>query len=113
MSLSRFLVTFRELPPPIRLTSILYIVGSVGYNMSQTYVDSKIYLKKYRNRTGHKYYINQYSITDDWEAVKFGASMNSLGRLWDTIFWPISTITNIVPVIVLTFNPPISKDPSN
>ena len=106
MSLSRFLVTFRELPPPIRWSSILYITGGFGYNIFGTYVDSKTYLQKYRNGT-----TCDSSVTNEWEATKFGANEDAFGRLWDSIVWPINVITNVVPSIVFTLNPPTPKDP--
>ena len=100
MSLSRFLVTFRELPRPIKWSSMVYITCGISYNIVGTYIDSKVYLQKYRNGIEcHS------SVTNDWEATKFGANENSFGRLWDSIVWPINVITNVVPSIVLTLNP--------
>ena len=106
MSLSKFLVTFRELPPPIRWSSILYITGGFGYNIFGTYVDSKTYLQKYRNGT-----TCDSSVTNEWEATKYGAGEHAFGRLWNSIVWPITLITNVVPSIVFTLNPPPPKDP--
>ena len=108
MSLSKFLVTFRELPPPIRWSSILYITGGFGYNIFGTYVDSKTYLQKYRNGT-----TCDSSVTNEWEATKYGAGEHAFGRLWNSIVWPITLITNVVPSIVFTLNPPPPKDPGS
>ena len=106
MSLSKILVTFGQLLPQIRWSSLLYITGGIGYNIFGTYVDSKLYLQKYRNGT-----INESSVTNEWEAVTYGAGEHAFCRLWDSIFWPIILVTNIIPLIVLTLNPPTPKDP--
>jgi hypothetical protein len=109
MSLSRFIFTFRELPPKIKWSSMLYITSGISYNIFGTYVDSKVYLQKYRNGANcHS------SVTNEWEATKFGANENAFERLLDSIVWPFNVITNVVSSIVLTLNPPPPKDtPTN
>lgn len=89
----------------IRLPCVLYVAGGIGYNVFGTYVDSKIYLKRYRNGT-----IKNSLITNEWEAVNYGAGEFVALRFCDSIVWPISLVTMAVPFIVLSFNPPTPKD---
>ncbi len=107
--LNNIFVTFKSLPSPVRTTTVVYISCLLGYNIFGTYVDSKIYLRKYREgrlRDLDLNGINEDKFKNDWEVVKFGASVNTLPRLWDSLVWPITSITNIVPAIVLLLNPP-------
>ncbi len=107
--LGKIIVIFKELPKPVKLSSGLYISCILGYNIYGTYTDSKIYLDKFREDK-----LKDLGITDnekkeiktDWDAVKFGANSRCLERLWDSIVWPITGITNLVPAIVLMLNPP-------
>lgn len=108
MVFNRLFVTFKELPSPVRTTTIVYISCLLNYNIFGTYVDSKIYLQKYREGKLHELGINGRQldeIRNDWDAVKYGAKANALNRLWDSLVWPITSITNIVPAIVLVLNP--------
>jgi hypothetical protein len=105
--LKGIVVLFKELPTPIRKTTILYGCCLVGYNIIGTYIDSKLYLNKYREGNLHEI-IDEYKvkqIKNDWDAVKFGAGIHFYERLWDSIVWPINLIQNTVPVIVLLLNP--------
>jgi hypothetical protein len=102
-------VTFKQLPNPIRLTTIVYLSCLLGYNIVGTYIDSKIYLDKYRTRRLVELNLSTNEIEcikSDWDAVKYGANSRALERLWDSIVWPVTTVKNIVPAIVLTMNPP-------
>ncbi len=102
-------VTFKQLSSPIRLTTIVYFSCLLGYNIVGTYMDSKIYLDKYRTRRLVELNLSTNeieSIKSDWDAVKYGANSRALERLWDSIVWPVTTVKYIVPAIVLTMNPP-------
>lgn len=108
MAFDKLFVTFKALPSPVRMTTIVYISCLLGYNMFGTYFDSKIYLLKYREGNLHEIGVNSKQIDDirnDWDAVKYGATNNALDRLWDSLVWPITSITNIVPAVVLALNP--------
>lgn len=105
---TEFLVTLKTLPTPIKTTSIIYVGCLLGYNIFGTYVDSKIYLKKYRTKSLN--YYESKNVNNEWDAVKYGASINALNRLWDSLIWPVTCITNIVPAVVLMLNPPPKSD---
>jgi hypothetical protein len=105
--MSRFteiFVTLKSLPR-IKTTAIIYATGLFGYNIFGTYVDSKIILKKYRENNLHELGIFRDDIRSDWQAVKYGANYYAINRLWNSIIWPITSITNIIPEIVLLLNP--------
>lgn len=95
-------VFIKELPKPVKYTSFAYIGCLLIYNASGSYIDAKLYLKKYRenNLTNHE----KDDIKSDWDAVKYGANLNCGKRLWDSIIWPITITNNIIPWLVLTFN---------
>ena len=93
------IVFIKELPKPITYTSLLYFGALLLYNASGSYIDAKDCLKKYRE---HKLTEGRDQIRTEWEAVKYGASLHSGGRLWDSIIWPITLTNNIIPFLVLT-----------
>ncbi len=107
--IGKFVVIFKELPKPVKLSSALYVTCILGYNIYGTYSDSKTYLDKFREGKLEDLGISDYQknhIKTDWDAVKYGANSRCLERLWDSIVWPITSIKNLVPAIVLMLNPP-------
>jgi hypothetical protein len=105
MIIGKFLVYYKQLPQPIKLSSIVYLSCLLGYNLFGTYNDSKIYLDKYR-----KGELEKKDLKSDWDAVKYGANYNFLERLFESLIWPVTTINNIIPAIVLALNPPKKDD---
>lgn len=113
MNNMQFYVIFKQLPKPVRYTSIVYMAGIFTYNVVGSYYDSKDFLLKFRqNRLGDLGLSESETryITTDWDAVRIGAKWNAYGRLWNSIIWPISSISKIVPSVVLALNPPPSTD---
>ena len=107
--IQRIVIIFRELSQPIQLSTIVYFTCLLGYNIYGTYSDSKTYLDKFREgklKQLEKYDNRVNNIKTDWDAVKCGANSCCFERLWYSIIWPITCITNIVPAIVITLNPP-------
>ncbi len=107
--IGEIVVIFKELPKPVKLSSALYVTCILGYNIYGTYYDSKTCLDKFREGKLGELGIDNYQkkqIKTDWDAVKYGANYRCLERLWDSIVWPITSITNLVPSIVLMLNPP-------
>ena len=95
-------VFVKEMPRPVRYISMVYITALLLYNGSGSYMDAKEYLNKYRENT-----LSQNArgeIKSEWEAVKYGASLHSGQRLWDSIIWPVTLTNNIIPWLVLTLN---------
>ncbi len=106
--IQRFVISFRELPKPVKVSFIIYLNCLLGYNMYGTYTDSKKYLEKFREGKIKEFEKND--IKTDWDAVKYGAKSRYFERLWDSIVWPITSINNIVPALVLSLNPPSPKN---
>lgn len=101
MSFSRIIIYVKQLPVPVKFSSLVYLGVAFGYNFFNAYVDAEQALIKYRNGGYHGY----KTINSDWDAVKFGASENSIQRLWNSLTWPVSIAENIMPWIVLKLNP--------
>lgn len=96
------IVFIKELPKPVRYSGIAYLSCLLCYNAGSSYIDAKNYLIKYRdNKLDND---DKKHITNEWDAVKYGASVNSLERLWNSLIWPITITNNIIPWIVLTLN---------
>lgn len=90
------------------LTITVYVVSLLGYNICGTYIDAKKRLTQYRKGTFESNGTNfreVEKIKNEWDAVKYGASENTLERLWDSLLWPITIIKNTIPAIVLALNP--------
>ncbi len=105
------LVTFKNLPKPVRWSTIAYISCLFGYNVIGSYVDAKDYLNKYRSGELNKSKNNEENeIKSEWDAVKYGAKYNTCNRLYESIIWPISIVESIIPTIVLTLNPKPAKN---
>jgi hypothetical protein len=99
---------------------VIYISSLLGYNIVNTYSDSKKSLLQYRkekNSKGILYLDDQTGcdagrymdsiepITSEWEAVKRGAQEKMWERFTHSIIWPITITNNFIPWIVLQFNP--------
>ena len=97
-------ITVQELPPPVKYTSLFYITCVFIYNVIGSYKDSKLYLHNYRQKQLDKH--DSKEITSDWEAVKYGAKVNFWNRLFDSMIWPVTSLNNIIPIVVLKLNPP-------
>jgi hypothetical protein len=69
-------------------------------------LDAKNQLIKYRENKLDIYEKNQ--IRDEWTAVKYGANINFLGRIFNSLCWPAKIVTNFIPFMVLQLN----KSPS-
>lgn len=82
----------------------VYCAIALSYNTIGTYSNSKDYLVKFRTQQ-LTHALERDAIRNDWDAVCFGAQKNAGQRLWDSIIWPVSTIKNVVPAVVLLLNP--------
>jgi hypothetical protein len=80
----------------------VYITTFLIYNCVGTWLDAKNQLIKYRENKLDIYEKNQ--IRDEWTAVKYGANINFLGRLFNSLSWPVKIVTNFIPFMVLQFN---------
>lgn len=80
----------------------MYLSSVICYTFMDTYIESKMYLDKFRNKRLDC--SEQYEITNDWAAVKYGANKDFYGRVWNAFFWPVTLSKSIVPWLVLTLN---------
>ncbi len=112
------LVTFKNLPQPVRWSSIAYVSCLFGYNLIGSYMNAKNFLNKYRSgelaelkKSSQISQLHIDMIKSDWDAVKFGAKYNAFERLFDSIIWPIRLTEDIIPSIVLALNPAPKTNP--
>lgn len=100
------IVRFHELPKPIKLSTYLYLGSILMYNSAAAYVDSKDAIEMFKagKLTREPNVINGAPITTKWEAAKYGAKKNFCSNLRDAIIWPITTVSNIVPLIAVGLN---------
>jgi hypothetical protein len=105
MSKFKSLFTYK----PIKITGAIYIVSLLGYNIVSTYSDSKNALLEHRRCTSRDELalVSQYK--NEWEAVKEGARKNMWERFTHSIIWPITTIRDSIPWVVLKLNPNLEK----
>lgn len=101
MYINKFIFAYKELPKPIKRSTLIYLLCLFGYNIFGSYRDSKFYLDKFREGS-----LKETKIKSDWDAVKYGASVNFGQRMFDSLVWPITTINNTIPALVLALNPP-------
>lgn len=104
--MSRIILYFKQLPKPIRL-SYAYIGLLLGYNAIGSFIDSKNKLIEFRENKLPE--LDRPYIKDDWSAVKYGAGLNSTERLFNSVIWPAKIISNLIPFLVFTLNPPNKK----
>lgn len=90
------------MPKPVSYTFISYFGFLLSYNAIGSYSNAKQYLKKYRENALSPNERDQ--MKSEWEAVKYGAHVNSYELLWDSIIWPVTLTNNIIPFLVLTLN---------
>lgn len=100
------------MPRPIQLSTYVYLGSLLLYNAVGAWNDAKNKLIQYRENKLKEY--EKKNITDEWTAVKYGANENSGERFFNSIIWPVKTITNLIPFMVLQLNPPpITKTKTN
>ena len=106
--MTSIIVYFKSRPPPVRWTTYTYMAALFLYNGGASYIDAKHALNDYRNKNIERFGVGLSKCKDDFEAVKFGSSYNFYSRFTDSIIWPISVTSNIIPYIALKLNPPNS-----
>lgn len=96
---------FSNLSKPIKFTSFAYVGCLILYNSFCAYGDAKNELIAYRTDKLEK----DKDINSEWEAVKCGASKNFPRRFFNSMIWPVTMCSDIVPFIVLRLNPNTDK----
>jgi hypothetical protein len=100
----KFVVYFKELPKPVKLSTYIYVGSLLIYNCIGTWFDAKNKLIEFRENKLDKE--ETKIITDEWNAVKYGANSNFGERLFNSIIWPVKIISDTIPFLVLQLNPP-------
>ena len=81
------------------------------YFCVEIWIDAKKKLIQYRENKLDR--CEKDYITNEWKAVKYGAYENFIEKIITSIFWPINTIIDFIPFMVLQCNPlpipPITK----
>ena len=116
------IVYFKSLPPPIKVSTYAYVTGLLSYNVGKAYLDSKKALELYHSKqyttcpekydgsfnyelNAEEMYHNQLKkCSNDWEAAKLGASYFKWERWCDSIVFPITIVSEIVPSIVVALH---------
>lgn len=103
-----------SLSKPAKIIAGIYVTYMVIYVSAKTYVDSKKYLQHYRAHTLKELGVSTHhieKIKSEWDAVTAGANARFWEHVWDSIFWPVTSVRSIIPAIVLSLNPPGPKIP--
>ena len=75
---------------------------AVSNFMFVTYNDGKRSLMQYRKDRNKA----NFPIKDtEWDAVYDGCNENLLDNFWSSTFFPFSTVSNVMPHLVMLFNP--------
>ena len=106
----KYTIYFKQLLRPIKLSTYIYI--GLLYNAVGAWYDAKNKLIEYRKNN-----LTQYEtkiIKDEWCAVRYGATEDSCDRFLRSIIWPVITITNLIPFMVLQLDiPSITETKTN
>lgn len=98
---------FKNLSKQFKFKINLYVCSILLYNASLCWIDAKNKLIQYQENKLCEY--EKVKIKNEWDAVKYGAYYNSVERFFETIFWPINIISNIIPYVVLNLYSKNSK----
>jgi len=119
--LNPIVVYVKNLPESVRLTTYVYICSILTYNLGSGYIESQNALLKYNKIKKGEIVIDKMSYKSingaDYiydtvlsrcdtklEAAKFGASNHAFSRMYDSIIWSFSLVSNIIPSIVVFVN---------
>jgi hypothetical protein len=109
--MNKYTIYFKQLPRPIQLSTYVYFGSLLLYNGIGAWYDAKNKLIQYRENKLNEYEKNE--IKDEWSAVKYGSNSNFSERFFNSIIWPVKTITNLIPFMVLQLNPPPTETKTN
>ena len=98
--MSSIIIYFKSLSKPVRWTTT-YVSGLLVYNGGSSYISAKTALHDYRYNRYDRFGKELLHCKDNFEALKFGSSYNCYYRFADSIIWPVSVISNIIPYVAL------------
>jgi hypothetical protein len=103
--MTSIIVYFKQLSKPVRLTTV-YVSALLVYNGGSSYISAKTALNDYTNTRYDRFGKGLIHCKNDFEALKFGSSYNFYDRFTDSIIWPVSVMSNIIPYVALKLNTP-------
>lgn len=103
--ISKLYTYYTSLNTPIKVTSTLYLSSIVFYNIFESYNNAKLYLNKYNNDTLSndlkRDIKTKYGKVDKWTVITYGVTYNLFNRLWNSICFPFTIISNIISYLIL------------
>jgi hypothetical protein len=101
--MNRYTIYFKQLPYSVKLSTNIYIGCVIGYNIGKSWIGAKNKLIEYRENK--LTYHEKENIKSEWCALKYGADEFLAKNFFESIIWPVITIPNIIPFMVLLCNP--------
>lgn len=90
-----------------------YLGVAGGRFMMETYDDGKKELIKHRDLLNNPpKYSSGLRHLNEWEAVKYGCSNNMWDNFFESLVFPWTIASNLIPGVVLWFNPEVKKKES-
>ena len=103
--MSSIIVYFKSLSKPVRWTTT-YVSGLLVYNGASSYISAKTALHDYRYNRYDRFGKELLHCEDNFEATQYGSSYDFYYRFTDSIIWPVSVISSIIPYVALKLNSP-------
>lgn len=82
----------------------IYGISAISYYFFGIYNDGKSSLLAFRQAQFNKT-LSQSNFKNEFEAVKHGCSLHAWSRFWSSLIIPYTCISEIMPSIILFFNP--------
>jgi hypothetical protein len=105
--LEKVLTNMKNLSKSVDYIS-LYCCSILAYGIIGLCNNSKKYLDKFRENKLIDCDLSSYQIENiksDWNTVKYGTYVNLDDIVIYSLFWPITIAIDIIPTVVLLFNP--------
>ena len=89
----------------IKLLGLIYMMMLLICFISSTYMDGKSALLKFKATTRDNHLSPDEYLNLEWIAVRDGCNLNWKNNLWEAMVLPVTFIKNIIPWVVIYFNP--------
>ena len=86
-----------------------YLLGSIVDNGYGSYQSGRNALEEFRNDPT-KY--PDRRVKTDWQAAYYGCSSEICSRFFESLVWPISIASRVMPSMIIWLNPPKSSEPT-
>lgn len=102
---------WKKLSKPVKGAITAYILGAVTTNIAITYNNGKTTLAEYRQelaslnrKQNSTVWIDNHDCRSEWDAVYYGCKKNGGSKLYESITWPTTLISHIMPHAILSLN---------